>query len=126
MANHSAQTVSTSSDKIKVVLAIVAAVAGVVGFFFFSNKTELIRVGALAGGLLLAVVLTWTSSQGQGFIDFSREAIRETKKVVWPTRKNTLQVTAVVFAFVVAMSFFLWGSDKLIEFVLYDLILGWK
>lgn len=126
MANHSAQAVSTSSDKIKVVLAIAAAIAGVVGFFFLSNKAELIRVGALAGGLLLAVALTWTSSQGQGFIDFSREAIRETKKVVWPTRKNTLQVTAVVFAFVVAMSFFLWGSDKLLEFVLYDLILGWK
>jgi preprotein translocase subunit SecE len=126
MANHSAQTTSTSGDKVKIGLAVLLAVAGVVAFYFLSSKTGMIRVAALAAGLLLAIGLTWTSAPGRSFVDFSREAIRETRKVVWPIRKNTMQVTAVVFAFVVAMAFFLWGTDKLLEFLFYDLILGWK
>ena len=126
MSNHSVQTVRTTSDKIKVGLAVLAAIAGVVGFYFLSDKTGFIRVAALAAGLLVAIALAWTSTSGRGFIDFARESIRETKKVVWPPRKNALQVTAVVFAFVVIMAIFLWGTDKLLEFVFYDLILGWK
>lgn len=126
MSNHSVQTVSTSSDKIKIGLAVLAAVAGVVGFYFLSNKSGAIRAGTLVVGLLVAIALAWTSSRGRGFIDFARESIRETKKVVWPSRKSALQVTAVVFAFVLAMAIFLWGIDKLLEFVFYDLILGWK
>lgn len=126
MSNHSVQTVSTSSDKIKIGLAVLAAVAGVVAFYFLSSKTGAIRIGALVGGLVVAIGLLWTSSRGRGFIDFTREAIRETKKVVWPTRKNAMQVTAIVFAFVVLMAIFLWGTDKLLEFLFYDLILGWK
>ena len=55
-----------------------------------------------------------------------RESLVEAKKVVWPTRKETLQTTGVVFAFVVVMAVFLWVSDKTLEWVLYDLILGWK
>jgi len=52
--------------------------------------------------------------------------VREVKKVVWPTRKEALQMTAYVFAFVVVMALFLWLTDKTLEWVLYDLILGWK
>ncbi|MGB7479179.1 MAG: preprotein translocase subunit SecE [Burkholderiaceae bacterium] len=126
MSNHSVQTVSTAGDKVKIGLAVLAAVAGVVGFYFLSNKSGAVRAGVLVAGLVVAVILAWTSSQGRGFIDFARESIRETRKVVWPTRKNALQVTAVVFAFVLAMAIFLWGTDKLLEFVFYDLILGWK
>ena len=103
-----------------------AVIAGVIGFYFLSDKTGVIRVAALVVGLLAAIALAWTSNAGRSFIDFARESIRETKKVVWPPRKNALQVTAVVFAFVVVMALFLWGSDKLLEFVFYDLILGWK
>jgi preprotein translocase subunit SecE len=59
-------------------------------------------------------------------MDFGREAIVETKKVVWPTRRETLQVTGVVFGFVLVMAVVLWTTDKSLEWVLYDLILGWK
>ena len=52
--------------------------------------------------------------------------VAEVKKVVWPTRKETLQTTAAVFAFVVVMAVFLWISDKALEWILYDLIMGWK
>jgi len=126
MPNHPVETVSASGDKVKVALAIAAVVAGVVGFFVLAGQPTLTRAGALVAGLLIAVGIAWTSTPGRDFFLFSKEAVRETKKVVWPTRKEALQLTGIVFAFVVMMAIFLWGADKLIEFVLYDLILGWK
>jgi len=128
MSNQSVQTVSTSNDKIKVALAIVAAIAGVVGFFYLKgqNKPALMCAGALVAGLAFAVLLLWTSASGREFLNFAKEAVRETKKVVWPTRKEATQITGIVFAFVVVMALFLWGTDKILQFLLYDLILGWK
>jgi preprotein translocase subunit SecE len=126
MSNQPVETVTTSSDKIKVALAIFAVVAGIVGFYVLSGQPTIVRAAALVGGLVAAIALAWTSTSGREFIGFSKEAVRETKKVVWPTRKEALQMTGIVFAFVVVMAIFLWGTDKLLEFVLYDLILGWK
>ena len=126
MSNQPVQTVSTSSDKLKVGLAVFAAIAGVVGFYLLADKPTAVRAGALVAGLVVAIGLAWTSMSGQGFLNFARESIRETKKVVWPTRKEALQITAVVFGFVLIMAIFLWGTDKLLEVLLYDVILGWK
>ncbi|HEV2611498.1 MAG TPA: preprotein translocase subunit SecE [Noviherbaspirillum sp.] len=126
MSNQPVETVTTSSDKIKVALAIFAVVAGIVGFYVLSGQPTIVRAAALVGGLVAAIALAWTSTSGREFIGFSKEAVRETKKVVWPTRKEALQITGIVFAFVLVMAIFLWGTDKLLEFVLYDLILGWK
>jgi len=128
MSNQSVQTVSTSNDKIKVALAVVAAIAGVVGFFYLKgqNKPALVCAGALVAGLVFAVLLLWTSASGRDFLNFAKEAVRETKKVVWPSRKEAGQITGIVFAFVFVMALFLWGTDQVLQFVLYDLILGWK
>jgi preprotein translocase subunit SecE len=126
MSNQSVQTVGTIGDKLKVVLAVVAAIAGVVGFFYLAGQPTLVRALALVVGLLISVGIAYTSTTGRDFINFSKEAVRETKKVVWPTRKEATQITLIVFAFVVVMAMFLWGTDKLLEFLLYDLILGWK
>ena len=126
MANQPVQTVNTSGDKVKVGLAICAAIAGVVGFYLLAGQSTLVRSLALVAGLVVGIGLLWTSLTGQGFLAFAKEAIRETKKVVWPTRKEAMQITAIVFGFVLVMAIFLWGTDKILEFVLYDLILGWK
>jgi preprotein translocase subunit SecE len=126
MANQPVQTVNTSGDKMKVGLAICAAIAGVVGFYLLAGQSTLVRSLALIAGMLVGIGLLWTSLSGQGFLAFAKEAIRETKKVVWPTRKEATQITAIVFGFVLVMAMFLWGTDKILEFVLYDLILGWK
>jgi preprotein translocase subunit SecE len=128
MSNQSVQTVSTSNDKIKVALAVVAAIAGVVGFFYLKgqNKPALVCAGALVAGLVFAVLLLWTSASGRDFLNFAKEAVRETRKVVWPSRKEAGQITGIVFAFVFVMALFLWGTDQVLQFVLYDLILGWK
>jgi len=124
MSNQTVQTVSTSNDKIKLALAIVVAIAGVVGFYYLSDKPALVRAGALVAGLAFAVLILWTSATGRDFLNFAKEAVRETKKVVWPTRREAMQITGIVFAFVLVMAIFLWGTDKTLEFLLYDVILG--
>ena len=90
--------------------------------------------GALARTLLFlpqiipgaAAGVAWTSEPGKRFFVYAQESTTETKKVVWPNRKETLQTTGIVFAFVVVMAIFLWLTDKSLEWVLYDLVLGWK
>lgn len=126
MSNQPVQTVSTSSDKIKIALAVGAVIAGVAGFYFLVGQSTIVRTGALLAGILVAIALAWTSFSGQSFLTFSKEAVKETKKVVWPTRKEALQITGIVFVFVLVMALFLWGVDKLLEVLLYDLILGWR
>ena len=108
----------------KVALAIVVAIAGVVVFYYLSDKSALVRAGVLVAGLAIAVLLLWTSATGREFLNFAKESVRETKKVVWPTRREATQITGIVFAFVLVMALFLWGTDKTLEFLLYDLILG--
>ncbi|MBA5608350.1 preprotein translocase subunit SecE [Duganella sp. FT3S] len=124
MSNQSVQTVSTSNDKIKVIAAIVVMIAAVVGFYYLADKPALVRAGALVAGLAFAVLILWTSTTGRDFLNFAKEAVRETKKVVWPTRREAGQITGIVFAFVLIMAIFLWGTDKTLEFLLYDVILG--
>jgi len=65
-------------------------------------------------------------SAGSRLWAFGRDAWREVGKVVWPTRKESVQMTAYVFAFVVVMALFLWLTDKTLEWVIFDLILGWR
>lgn len=126
MSNQSVQTVTTSADKAKISLAVCAVIAGIVGFYMLAGQTTLIRAGALVAGLLLAVAFAWTSQSGRGFVSFAGEAVRETKKVVWPSRREAMQITGVVFGFVLVMAVFLWGTDKLLEVIFYDLILRWR
>ena len=126
MSNQPVQTVTTAGDKAKVVLSLCAVLAGIVGFYFLADRPTVVRVGALLAGLIVAVGIAWTSTMGQTFIGFARESVREVKKVVWPTRKEALQMTAIVFGFVLVMALFLWGVDKLLGFVFYNLILGWR
>ena len=126
MSNQSVQTVSTTNDKFKVVLAVVALIAGVAGFFILAGQPTLVRAAALVVGLLISAGIAYTSAAGRDFLNFAKESVRETKKVVWPTHKEARQITLIVFAFVAVMAIFLWGTDKILEFVLYDLILGWK
>jgi preprotein translocase subunit SecE len=73
-----------------------------------------------------AVATFFTSESGKQLIAFGRDSVREVKKVVWPARNEALQMTGYVFAFVVVMALFMWLTDKTLEWVLYDLVLGWR
>ncbi|RYF24628.1 MAG: preprotein translocase subunit SecE, partial [Comamonadaceae bacterium] len=101
-------------------------IAALVGFYLLSKQGAIAQWGALLVGLGAAVVVFLTSETGRQFVAFGRDAWREVKKVVWPTRKEAMQMTAYVFGFVVIMALFLWLTDKTLEWVFYDLILGWR
>jgi preprotein translocase subunit SecE len=116
----------TIADKIKLVAAAALVAGGIAGYYWLSTANILLRVLAVVAGIVAGAAMAWTSAAGRDFVVFGREALVEVKKVVWPTRKETVQTTAAVFAFVVVMAVFLWVSDKTLEWVLYDLILGWK
>jgi len=125
-SNTQVETVSTSADKAKLAGAAVLLVGGVVAFYVLGKQDLWVRTGALIVLLAAAVALFFTSESGKQLIAFGRDAIRETKKVVWPSRKEAVQMTGYVFAFVFVMALFLWLTDKTLEWVLYDLVLGWR
>ena len=120
------ETVSTGADKAKLAAAGVLLVGGLVAFYALNQQSIWLRVVALLALLLLAVAVFFTAETGKQLIAFGRDSVKEVKKVVWPTRKEALQMTGYVFAFVFVMALFLWLTDKTLEWVLYDLVLGWK
>ena len=99
------------ADRIKIAIASLVAVGGFVAFYGLGDRPTVVRLGALLAALAVAVVVMWFTQPGQAFLAFSRESWEEAKRVVWPTRKETLQTTGVVFAFVFLMAFFLWIVD---------------
>lgn len=126
MATSQVETVSTGADKAKLGIAVALVIGALVAFYLLSKQGQIAQWGALVVGLVAAVAVFATSETGRQFVAFGRDAWREVKKVVWPTRKEAIQMTAYVFAFVVVMALFLWLTDKTLEWVLYDLVLGWK
>lgn len=126
MATSEVQTVSSSADKAKLAAAVALLAAGFVGYYLLASQGQLVRVGVLLVALAAAVVVFAVSEPGRQLLAFGRDSWRETKKVVWPARKEAIQMTAYVFAFVFVMSLFLWLTDKTLEWVLYDLLLGWR
>ena len=115
-----------ATDIVKLVIAAAMVVAGIAGYYLLAANSIVLRLLAVVAGIVAGIVAAWTTASGQQFLAFAREALVEVRKVVWPTRKETIQTTAAVFAFVVVMAVFLWVSDKTLEWVLYDIILGWK
>jgi preprotein translocase subunit SecE len=114
------------ADKIRLGVAAALVAAGVAGYYWLAASALVLRILVVLAGIAAGVAVAWTSEPGRAFAAFARESLVEVKKVVWPTRKETMQTTAAVFAFVVVMAVFLWLSDKTLEWVLYELILGWK
>jgi len=124
--NTQVETVSTGADKAKLAAAAVLLVAGLAAFYALSKQDLWLRVVAMLALLAAAVAVFLVSEPGKQLIAFGRESVRETRKVVWPARKEAMQMTGYVFAFVITMALFLFLTDKTLEWVLYDLVLGWK
>lgn len=114
------------ADTIKFSLALALVAAGVTGFYMLGESALIFRVLVVLAGVLFGLAVAYMTESGQRFVVFAREAVVETKKVVWPSRKEAVQTTAAVFAFVLAMALFLWLTDKTLEWFFYDLVLGWK
>lgn len=126
MTQPQVETVSTGADKAKLAVAGLLVIGAVAAFYLLGQQDIWVRVAALLAALVAAAGVFFTAEPGKQLIAFSRDAWREVRKVVWPTRKEAMQMTGYVFAFVVVMALFLWLTDKTLEWVLYDLLLGWK
>jgi preprotein translocase subunit SecE len=112
-------------DKVKLAIAVVLVGVGIWGYYWLGDAALILKILAVVAGFAAGAAVAWFSTPGREFAVFAAESVGEVKKVVWPTRKETMQTTAAVFAFVVVMAIFLWISDKTLEWILYDLILGW-
>ena len=102
------------ADKIKLLVAVLLVIAGLAGFYFFADAPAVVRMLSVIAGLVLAGVVAGMSAQGKRFFSFALAARDEAKKVVWPTRKETIQMTGVVIAFVVVMALIMWMVDGIL------------
>jgi preprotein translocase subunit SecE len=125
-SNTQVETVSTGADKAKLAGAAVLLVGALAAFYLLGQQDLWLRVVALLVLLAASVAVFFAAEPGKQLIAFGRDSVREAKKVVWPSRKEAMQMTGYVFAFVFVMALYLWITDKTLEWVLYDLVLGWK
>ncbi len=98
-------------DKIKLFLAFLVLGAGLGAFYYFGNQSDLVRVGLLLVALAIAAVVALQSAPGRAGLEFAKSARIEIRKVVWPTRKETVQTTLVVIAMVILVGLYLWLVD---------------
>jgi preprotein translocase subunit SecE len=110
------------ADKIKLGVALLLVAAGVAAFYALHESAAVVKVAVVLLGLLLAAGVAWTSEPGKRFAVFGRESVAEAKRVVWPTRKETIQTTGVVIAFAVVMALFLWMVDASLMLVVNKLM----
>ncbi len=124
----SQQTIDSSEQKSGWVslVAVAIVIAALVLYYTLIDQGYWIRLGALLGGIALAVILMAFSADGKRFIAYSKDSWLEVKKVVWPTRQESTRMTLVVFGFVLIMALFLWLIDKLVEWLVFSIFLGWK
>lgn len=104
-------------DKLKIALAFGCVVLGVWGYYAFQDIAMVLRVLMVLAGLLAAAGVAWLSEPGKAFFAFAQDSWQEAGRVSWPTRKETLQMTAVVFVFVVVMALFLFAVDTLLAWI---------
>ncbi|WP_298014848.1 preprotein translocase subunit SecE [uncultured Castellaniella sp.] len=126
MSQQNVETVNRTADRIKLGLAVLVIAAGIVAYSVLVDQPTYVRIGAFIAGLVVAAVIVVFSDTGRRTLAFGRESYNETRRVVWPSRQETTRMTAIVFAFVVAMGVLLWVADKLLGWIIYGLLLGWN
>jgi len=109
-------------DKIKLFVALLLVAGGIAGYYYLHDSAAVLRLASVLAGLLLAAGVAWTSESGRRFFAFGKDSVAEAKRVVWPTRKETLQTTAVVIAFAIVMAMFLWAVDASLMLVVNKLM----
>ena len=114
MVAKTEQVVSNKLDTFKLLLAIAVLIAGIVGFYYYEAESQLYRVLGVVFMTGVAIAISSTTNLGQNLIGFGREARMEVRKVVWPTRQETVQTTLMVIVAVIVIGIFLWLIDMLL------------
>ena len=126
MSNTNVETVNRGPDRVKLGLAVIVLAAGIVGYSMLETQPGIVRVGVFLASVIIAAFIVWTSQTGKRTVGYIRDSYTEVKRVHWPSRKETTQMTAIVFAFVSVMAVLLWLIDRGLEWIIYSLFLGWK
>lgn len=126
MATSEIETVGTGANKAKLALASALVLAGFVAFYILAAQGPWVQWAVLLLAVVGAVVLFALSDTGRQLQAYGRDSWREVQKVAWPSRREATQMTGYVFAFVVLMALFLWLTDKILEWLLYGVLLGWR
>lgn len=126
MSNTKVETVNSTLDRIKLALAVLIIAAGIIAFSVLDDQPSVVRVSVFLGSVLIAALVAWFSEPGRRSMAFARDAYHEVKRVHWPTRKEAMQMTGIVFVFVAVMAVFLWLVDKTLGWAIYGLLLGWR
>lgn len=98
-------------DKLRLLLAIALIAAGIGGFYMLGEQAAVVRALSVMGGIVAAIAVMWSTAMGQSALTFTKEAIAEARRVVWPSRKETIQITGVVILLVIIMAIFMWVVD---------------
>jgi len=114
MVAKTEEVISNKLDTFKLLLAIVILILGIVGFYYYEAESQLYRVLGVVFAAGVAVAVSSTTALGQNLIGFGREARMEVRKVVWPTRQETVQTTFMVLVAVILIGIFLWLIDMLL------------
>jgi len=114
MVAKTEEVVSSKLDSFKLLLAIAVLIFGIVGFYYYEAESQLYRVLGVVFAAMVAVAISSTTRIGQGLIGFARESRMEVRKVVWPTRQETIQTTFMVIVAVIIIGIFLWLIDMLL------------
>jgi preprotein translocase subunit SecE len=99
------------ADKIKITVAVLVLALGIGGFYYFGEQPAIVRVLMVLGGAAVAVAVGYPTAPGRSLWEFAKASRAELRKVVWPSNKETMQVTLIVFAMVVLVALFLWVVD---------------
>ena len=114
MVAKTEEVVSNKLDSFKLLLAIAVLIFGIVGFYYYEAESQLYRVLGVVFAVIVAIAISATTALGQNLIGFGREARMEVRKVVWPTRQETVQTTFMVIVAVIIIGIFLWLIDMLL------------
>ena len=114
MVAKTEEVVSNKLDTFKLLLAIAVLIAGIVGFYYYEAESLLYRVLGVVFAAGVAIAISATTLLGQNLIGFGREARMEVRKVVWPSRQETVQTTFMVIVAVILIGIFLWLIDMLL------------
>ncbi len=100
-----------TADKLKLILAVLIVAGGIGGFYYFDDKPDLVQVAVILAAAVLAVIVVAQTEFGRGAWEFAKGARLELRKVVWPARKETMQVTLIVFVMVILVAVYMWVID---------------
>jgi len=102
---------ASAKDSLLMALSVLVLLIGIGAFYWYDDFPLVARIAMVVGGLAVAAGLVWFSWYGREFWQFAQASRIELRKVVWPSRDETVKTTYVVFGFAIAMGLFFWGLD---------------